>query len=299
MEKNNKKNSHPGDLDNLNLKDHLNASFDIDKITVSEDLIARTLKAVKESELQEERLQEAEKIRHFPVRRLVSAAAVILVLLVGIRVAQNGLPGNKKDAQINYSTGAAGDSAAESGTADIYGTTADDSALNGTADDKLAMDSTTFEIENAAPGESPESSSADAGIKEQTEGTEKGSVMGGELLSALYPVTFESVEVFNVSKKDGTDITLTKAGDKVNEFYSLLDEYPLTLKDSEDIKYDDDWSYKVEIRLAEKQAYTITFGENIRVMPGNKSQESDPAEYVTENMETLLKQMDDFFLSLK
>lgn len=89
--------------DDMNLKLHLNESLDIKGISVSEDLINRTLKAIKVSEeglqettLQGDKQQEREtnhetsskKIIAWsrPVRKIAGTAAAILVVAVGFRL---------------------------------------------------------------------------------------------------------------------------------------------------------------------------------------------------------------------
>ncbi len=302
MEKNNKNNSLPSDLDNLRLKDHLNASFDMDNIKVSEDLIARTLKAIRESEPQEEQQKEENKIRHFPVRRLVSAAAVALVLLAGIGVLQNGLISNKNDTQLNMESGAA--ESAEPGELAIYNTAADDSAgLNGETGYGLASDSAVTEAEAPSAEESVNEYAADTKGTSKVGGAGTDSVLSGTKFSGLYPAVSDRTSTFTLLKNDGTKESAASAPDKVRQFISLLDEYPLTA--SVDQKMDNEgnrgenWSYKAEIMTAEKQTYTIYLGEEIQVLQGEESTESTSSTYLTENMDTLLKQVDDFFISLQ
>ncbi len=323
MEKNNKRNVLPGDLDNLSLKDHLNASFDIDKITVSEDLIARTLKAVRESESLEEQPKKNNKIKRFPVRRLVSAAAVILILFVGSYMFQNGLTGFEKDAQYSMDTGVAGESAANQGSADIYDTKTGDSAgVDGSTENNGDLDSSAADREDLTSDEKLNLYSTDVSEgTEQAEGGGSDSVINGKLFSVLYPVTFETVETFKISKNDGTKISVTKAGNKVNELYSILDGYPLTAGDAkeDDTKEEktkesntkkdtkasgagenkNSWTYKAEIETTEKKDYTILIGDSVQVLTTNASADGTSGLYSVEDMDNLIKQLNDFFTSLQ
>ncbi|WMJ90160.1 hypothetical protein [Anaerocolumna sp. MB42-C2] len=314
MDKNNKNNSLPGDLDDLRIKDHLNASFDMDNVTVSEDLIARTLKAIENSAPQKEQPKELKKIKHFPVRRLVSAAAAIAVLIVGINVLQNGFTGNKEDAQINMDAGSTEKASEEAATMEIYSAAADGTpSLNNSAK--------SSEITGSSAEESDVADSADittfsSELKEDTnkEGTNKtgggtGSVYGGDLFSVMYPITYDTVTTFNLSKNGDTgkslkitgkplketDESLKDTGIKVNDFYNILDGYPLTKSNTKDNGNNDDWIYKAEIVVPNQLAYTIMIGDTIRVEQKNKSGEPQVFIYSTENMDTLIKQMEEFY----
>jgi len=311
LEKNNKKNGLPGDPDNLRLKDHLNASFDIDNIKVSEDLIARTLKAIGESGSQEELLKESNNVKHFPVRRLVSAAAVILVLLVGINVLQNGLAGNKNATQIKLDKRTTGESAAEQQTMDILsaadnsstslnGSKSSNAVLDGAAADSVTADNAAADKENAASDGSiaPFSTEVTKDVN-SAEGGEYSSVLGETLFSGLYPITFDSVETFTVSKNDGTQISLTNAGDKVSELYALLDGYSLTATDTKTDGNENNWIYKIEIKTSDKQIYTIIFSDNIQVLQSTEVSDGTPFTYNVGDLDKLIKQVDEFYVSLK
>lgn len=300
VEKNNKKNGLPTDLDDLRLKDHLDASFDLDNITVSEDLIKRTLKAIGESQPQEEQPKDLNKIKRFPVRRLVSAAAVLLVLLVGINVLQNGLVGNKKDSQSSQDSATAEKSATEPAAMDIYSAAAEDSApISGSNETNSVLDSTAVDGEMQEDDDNSDKFSTRITQDTNTEGGGVSSSFGGNLFSGLYPITFDSVEAFSLTKNDGTQITLTDVGDKVSQLYTLLDGYTLVASESEVSDTDNNWIYKAEISIKENQTYTIIMGDSIQVVINQESADSNPAAYKSENIDTLIKQMDEFFNSIK
>ncbi|MGB8454169.1 MAG: hypothetical protein WCD89_17795 [Anaerocolumna sp.] len=296
MDKNNKKNDRPGNLDNMRLKDHLNASFDIDNIKVSEDLIARTLKSIGESGLQEEQPKESNKIKHFPVRRLVSAAAVIIVLIVGINVLQNGLGSSKTESPISLDDGTAGKMAAGNGTKSnsTFGTEEDAAA------DTVTSDTAAADMEDPAPEEgiTPFSSEVSKNVNKEDERV-AGSFSEGTLFSGLYPITFASVEKFTVSKNDGTEKTFTDAGDKVSELYTVMDGYSLTTSNTKTDGNENNWTYKTLITTTDKQTYTILFSDEIQVIQSNETTESTPFIYSVGDMGNLLKQVDEFYISLK
>lgn len=304
MDKNKKNNGFPDDLDNL-LKDHLNTSFDLDNIKVSEDLIARTLKAVKESDSQEE-TGGRNKIKHFPVRRLVSAAAVVLVLFAGIRVLQNGVTGSKSDSSGGQENLAAERSANDNGTMQIYGTLDEASSSagstgNGETFDAAAADTAGTEPEVPSAEEKINEFSADITTKnaDKEDGAGSSSYTGAASFSGIYPLNFDSVKTFTLSKNDGNQISLNNAGDKVSEFYELLDGYPLTETDAKVRDDKKEWIYKADITTVENLTYTILLGEDLQIFQGKERTENTPAGYGIEDMDALIKQLDHFYASLK
>ncbi len=305
MDNNNKKNSFPGDLDNMRLKDHLNASFELDNIKVSEDLIARTLKAVKEAEVQAEHPEEKNKIKRFPVRRLVSAAAVVLVLLVGIQVMRNGSIGSKKDAgnSENLST----EMAADNGIAQTYGipeTTmeATGSTESGTAafDAAEADETSKSASDTSAPAEEAENqytAEAPANIT-KTAGEGTGLYDGELIFSAVIPVTADSVTALTVTKNNGSQVSLKKAAENASRLYAILDGYSLTPKDGTIKEDNSEWTYKVLITTKDKLDYTILIGEIIQIQK-TKEQAENTTEYLPGDVNALLRELDDFYNSVR
>ena len=99
----NKKTS-SNDLDDMNIKTHLNASLDLSGIHVSEELIQKTLQAVKEQPAKDpEKEDSTEHRKAVPwkryVRSLTGAAAAVLILFAGYHLVGNGLGSPKKMAQ--------------------------------------------------------------------------------------------------------------------------------------------------------------------------------------------------------
>lgn len=321
MEKNNKNNVLQDDFDDLQLKDHLNASFDIDNIKVSEDLIARTLKAIKESDPQDEQRKEEKKIKPFPVRRLVSAAAVVFVLFAGINVLKNGMVGNKTSSPMNLEAPVT-EQAKGDGTMRSYGIQ-DNSASSaaGSTESNLTFDTTAAD---GAAADSPVGSAAsDLEDSQNTAGTEKytvksddGTILGTgkEQFSVLYPVDAEKVETFTALKKNSSNTELKgddakadskKAGTKVSELYTLFDGYSMTPVNTESSEEADDWVYKFQITTKEKLKYTILLGDYLRVLQENGT--TDPStttgtttqDYRVDAMDKLLKQADELYNSIK
>lgn len=92
------------ETDNLNLKSHLNTSLETEGISVSEDLINRTLDAIKrqnagEKDIIKEEVKHKEAItfvkRHS--RFLVTAAAAVIILVAGMNAIRLFTPEKKMD----------------------------------------------------------------------------------------------------------------------------------------------------------------------------------------------------------
>ncbi len=303
MDNNNKKNSFPGDLDNMRLKDHLNASFELDNIKVSEDLIARTLKAVKEAEVQAEHPEEKTKIKRFPVRRLVSAAAVVLVLLVGIQVMRNSSIGSKKDAgnSENFST----EMAADNGIAQTYGIPETTKDVTGSTESGMkafdveeAEETTKAASDTSATSEEAQNYTVEApGNISKTAGDGAGLYDGELTFSQIIPVTADSVTALTITKNNGSQVSLKKVAENASRLYTILDGCSLTLKDGTIKENNSDWTYKVLLTTKDKE-YKILIGEIIQIQ-NTKEQAENTTDYFPGDMNALLRELDDFYNSVR
>ncbi len=276
MEQNNKKN----DLNFDTMKDHLRASFDMDNITVSEDLIARTLQAINKDNVTENYQQKDKKKYKFPIYRIVGVAAVVLILIVSINVLQNISPiGMKKSSTTN-----------DNGS-DI---------LNDTA-----ITSEPMEIQEFAATESAvEDSSADRAFSAEmvTEGTGSENLeaksdysLSPSLFSGQYLITADQVVSFSIENSNQETISITENAEKVNELFTLLAEYPESIAEND---ISEMWNYKVKIDTVNGESYTFMIGNGLQVMKDGDA--SSIYEYYSiEDVDTLIKRMDEFYISLK
>jgi len=288
MENKNKKNFIPIDIDKICLKDHLNASFDNDNIKVSEELIARTLQAINKDELLKEYQPDNKKKHKFPIRRFVSAAAVLLVLFVGIKILQNNtqlgeisLGSKSSDTANNTESSVVSDTAAVSG---------------------LMRSNQTDVTETETPIEETDKALSVKGFAANVEATSADEDKPGDafigstsLFSELYPFSADQIVFFSMTKKNPKLITVVGNAEKSREFYSLLDEYILLVSEKD---ISETWNYKVEIETEKDQTYTILVGDGIQLR-----NEDDPkgtfAYYAIENADTLIKSMDEFYKGLQ
>lgn len=302
MDNNKRKNDFQDDLDNMWLKDHLNASFELDNIKVSEDLMDRTLKAIKEAEKDEEYQKEKKKIRRFPVGRLVSAAAVLFVLLVGIGVMQLGFTGSKKSesdmsmdmvageaensamADITMEQAASSEKSAES-SVDMYNDSSTTYSMAEDSSEKYDLAA----VEDSVDGETNE-------IMGKTFGTDINNSGDQVVNSDICPVSADSVTALIITKKDGEEVKSQNPVESATTIYDMLSGYPLELV--EESSDNNDWMYKITITSTDNLEYTYLIGENIQVLNENEK-EKNSAGYHTEDMKRLLEEMDHYYKELK
>ena len=271
--------------ENINLRDHLNASFDKDNITVSEELINRTLQAIKEDKSPKDYKHTINKKFPFKVRRLVSAAAVVLVLFVGINVLQDNfqLDGNPFSASKKSDSG----STPESGVA--YDTKAEESQSielfqENAADSNIAGEDTAKSSETALEDSSAEEPEMNSILAENA-----------NLFTERYPFVMDQMVSFTVTNGDAQMITITGNAVKSRELFTLLDEYTLSVADND---ISETWNYKLELETIDNQMYTILIGEGVQVMKSGDPN-STYEYYSIENVDALISSMDEFFISLK
>lgn len=92
------------EIDGLNIKSHLNTSLDMEGISLSEDLINRTLNAIKQQEAKPLMVDKADLQIKKPIplyrhtRTWITVVAAVLILVVGLNAAKMlGNMGMKKD----------------------------------------------------------------------------------------------------------------------------------------------------------------------------------------------------------
>ncbi|BCJ92995.1 hypothetical protein acsn021_05640 [Anaerocolumna cellulosilytica] len=304
MENKNNKNDFPNGKDDLNIKDHLNASFDMEKISVSEDLIARTLKKIQDSEAEEITNTEVQKKKVIPMRRYVSAAAaVLLVVVVGtalVKVGTLNIGNGYKSMNESSSNNEA--SMPEEGVS-IY-STADSSGA-----DLSAKQSESDIIAESSVSEEEKITLDSISAPEKTD---KGYAMSEALtFSQLFPVeNYEKIKKFTLTKDSGEDKTLTLTGDALEAFYTFLDQYEFTEYKSNEESVKENiqngtsqekdvpiW-YKAEIVTADDQKITLTFKEGLSVRHEADSLKADYF-YNLKDWDGFIKKVDELFSSLE
>lgn len=271
MEKDNDRNNQIQEFDFLRLKDHLNVSFNQDGITVTDDLIQRTLQAVKENPSSEVGTKEVKEKKKFPVRSFVQVAAAILFVFVFFAFANNFQIGSKKCTE-NATT-----------------SSEDSAAREGTATTETAMPNTKMQS-NVKTEEAPEM--FDAASTEAAYEINGEAELPANCFTERYPIAVEQVQ--SVSITSNADGTMIEDNEHINELFTILDAYSLTNGDK---NINNAWKYKIELKTDDIQTYTVLIGDGIQIKQSGDDTESD-TYYSLENVDNLLLQMETFYKSL-
>lgn len=294
------------DRDDMELKMKLNTSFEMDKLTVSEDLIQRTLLKIKETEstgdkpLNEQSLAKGKEIsakragNHYPVRKFASAAAAVLLVLTALWIYKNGVTGDKMDSgniadgniangEMNYSTKATQDfGTAAAGTADTSDkeqSRQDKMAIADTADAASGGDNTDESGQLFSTAEEvPEAASNEVTLTAQN-----------NTLPVLYTISKEEVQSFTLQVKDSmaqkTDIG------RIEEFNTLLGGYTVQISD---IQTAGDVAYSFVITTAENKSITFEFYQDNTVLVTDGRKDNQAATYRIDNGEELIEKLKNF-----
>lgn len=305
------------EMDDMNIRSHLNTSLDLNGISVSEDLINRTLRAIKEQQTKDEEQNNIhaksadQKVipwgRYF--RGVAGVAAAILVVALGITAMTNRNFESKSDE--NSSAPESTDksimmdakSTAEEYTKDSD-MVADESTLDAgaaTTDDELAaLEAPYFTItadsaliEDTSDGTSLQFS---AGTTEEVhkEEAEERIASGVQETDYTFRDIFlnapELVEYITITEEvNSRMITLTEQAD-ILEFYGVMDTHRFTGIQEGALEGQD---YEVEAK--DNQAlYTMLVGVNIKIrrVQGEIITESI---YQAADGDRLHKELEEFF----
>lgn len=116
MKSNKKENDKSIDFEMKHLKEHLNSSFDFNNITMSADLINKTLKAINTGEspkvvsvdnnfkeTNSKSTEYSKKKNKFPIYKFAGAVAAVVILVIGFNKIQDNLFMGKKDSSTSNS----------------------------------------------------------------------------------------------------------------------------------------------------------------------------------------------------
>lgn len=300
--------------DDMELKALLNASFDKDNLTVSEDLIQRTLLKIKEAEAedkknadntaaeipvvdQEAAEQESNGDRKpgikFPVRRFAGAAAAVLLLVSAVWLYQNNITGTKQDnagnEQIEQHLGIA-----DTGSAENYTMTAPEtSAVQGMEENEAASNAKEAPLEGDASVGITASSESAADNAADTESSMV-TLVAPEVLSELYPINTDEAVTFQVIKAEGKQTeeekkSLGEPAVKAAELYTLLAAYTVQVSEKEET----DILYSFEIVTQDKNVITYEFyPETVKVTDGRLAGKT--VTYTANKQAELLKKLAEF-----
>ncbi len=274
------------DFEQLNIKSHLNTSMELKGISVSEDLINRTLKAINNQTVEKQdqpplNSQQAELRKSFSINKFVrgfaGVAAAAIIVVAGTQLLDGSIGSKKDSASEMNSTAMDQEFTAESDGYEIY-TTTDDTAKTGNAG------TTTEEPEAVAD--------AEAKLEENMVTSDAGETLVDENIAAVVPekssdnigfttdnaltapqqvtVAFTQLVALELTgtaaveltkAEDNTTVTLTDQKD-IEEFYLTMEKHQFTASTVAPVNV----VFQMELTNTEKnQTYLISVGEHLQV----------------------------------
>lgn len=289
------------EVDDMKIKSHLNASLDLSGISVSEDLINRTLEAIKKQTLEQQVTEDSETAKEeqkkvIPwnryIRTFAGVAAAAIVVVAGYGIINAGLIGSKKSANSTEMTAldrtfdAATESAADS-TMSAVPDSAADTTITATTDTIGTEDAAAASEESVASSLQESTTEAplftitadtDLAAADAGEGTTgyAGETVVGATAPMLKGTDSENVLAFrdifladpalakSITIADNinqTSVTLTSEAE-VLDFYTVMDQQQFSYAAEATASPD----YTIEITAAPDDAlYTMKIGEHITV----------------------------------
>ncbi|MDF2842089.1 MAG: hypothetical protein K0R00_515 [Herbinix sp.] len=288
------------DFEQLNIKSHLNTSMELKGISVSEDLINRTLKAINNQSVDKQdqpplNSQQAELRKSFSINKFVrgfaGVAAAAIIIVAGTQLLEGNIGGSKKDLAIDMNSTAMEQksSSENAGYGDeSYSTLQDDTAKYESAqtedaevsfDDNMVTSDAGKQVdESNATALAPEATTEDmdfTGITSSTE-TEKTKLGFTQL---LVPELTGTATVVVTKAEDKTKVTLTDQKD-IEEFYLTMEKHQFTASTSAPANV----VFQMELTTTEQnQTYLISVGEHLQVEYSDKQTTSMSTYDVVDN----------------
>jgi hypothetical protein len=316
------------EMDDMKIKSHLNTSLDLSGISVSEDLINRTLEAIKKQpvEQQESQIKKVETTKKvIPwnkyVRGFAGVAAAVLVIVAGYNLLSRG--------QMKYNKE---DNSADSSVAEEYNTmeaeteeAADkdmslSSAMESTSADEGTEDTTFTDsneqlavTENGIQASRKYTIAADISIEMDEDKSVTGSdgvaAGGAGSIEPESPALRNSDGVILLSFREiflpdpaqaeyitisddvnNTSITLVTP-EEILEFYTMMDKHQFTYSDG--ISSEQNFTVEVKNPIPET-LYTMTIGETI-IIQYNSGDTVSESRFGSTDAVLLQQNLEDFY----
>lgn len=299
----NSRNNKEYEIDELNIKFHLGTSLDKSGISVSEDLIQRTLDAInKESAVQTD-IEDNNKLkRAIPhikyIRSIAGVAAALLVVVGGLNVLNVlGNKGMKKDNAIDSAPEIliSSDLADDVTSGDIASDRAD--IYNG-----FAMDEQDFSDNDMSAKSSDNIKESAEKILTDNVATQKSSdlIDNGQtaLMSVagvkygfreLVPVDMDELEYIKITNNDGGSSIILNDDDSIHNFYKSME----TLEFTEAVLETDTVLYQIEIKA--ENTYNIQVGSMIVIISEKEDTVEDNLVYTVSDGEIASKILATYF----
>lgn len=296
------------DFDKLNIKSHLNASLEEDGINVSEELIRRTLDAIRMHEANEpdaakdivDHKKTSFVYRH--ARMLVTAAAAVLILAAGLNAIRMLSPMKTKMdmAESEYASDSDG-----SGSAELYGimdAPKDDVAYDMDKREVLKSANRISEdtVEGSTEDTADEEQTVDMGMKIRPEEQEEASGFNAGLTSVQEMLAFtdithiEAADINTVIISDGAEVIKTISDRKqIDEFYTIMQKHSFIFEPKEDTAV----QYIIKLTSENRDTQVIIGGASVTV-DYTKNDITSHSVYITANHTALIQDIEELMINL-
>ena len=280
------------EVDELNIKSHLNTSLEAEGISVSEDLINRTLEAIKSDNDQDVELDKAPVFMSGRIRTLVTVVETLLILAVGINAIRLNIPygmmlDNATDQAKSYDNTTDENDMAFSEASDQY-----DDSVDGIDSYNLDAYEFTTNTEDAGKDTSVKYGEATVGALPDNEVEDKAelTVHGYEMtFTEMVLIESEAVKSITITSILGQGERAITGHDEVKEFYWMMDNY-IYQQGSGDYE---DMLYTVDIIGASLDGRLLIGDSNIVVELTNKDAVSQSI-YTASDHGKLIEEMKNF-----
>lgn len=283
------------EMDNLNIKSHLNTSLEAEGISVSEDLIGRTMDAIRLQEVDQDKnkIETKKPIFFRHTRTLITVAAAALILVVGFNALRTLSPiGMKSDmsksdnSTTNY----------DAGTTEMYSAN-ENAPKDGYVayDQDRAKSDTKFTEDMAEDLEEDSKQNTDMFMETKSDEAAGGAdepglndIMTGYSYEFTDIILIEAVDVSEVFIASETTGEMNTISDKlqIDDFYTVMEKYSFAPGSATD----KDMQYVVIIKSEERESQ-INIGETTIIVDHSYKDIMSQSIYKTADHSKLLEEL--------
>lgn len=266
-------------IDDFNIKYHLNASFDVSGIKVSEELIQKTLGAINDqpsTEVEKEKgiLRTIRFPRNSYVRNLTSVVAALIILIGGYSLIKNniGMKSTKNDSNISMNNDRSTEMAMpeakgefsdkDQGLFSVEENEVDDVAMESATEDTTLIDEDDNTIGTASLDDSVKTNEQEqlynaAASELYSSGSE------GVEFTRIYGGAVDVIESMVITDDAANKSVIIAEESEISKVYSILDSYLYTAAES---GLSSESYFSIEIKEYQSDAInTITIGDTITI----------------------------------
>lgn len=282
--------------DNLNIKEHLDASLDIKGITVSDELISKTLAAIKSNaeKVNSDKDSKEKKAVSWNryVRGFASAAAVVLIVAAGYAMLHNLHTGKNKTGNIEEKSNMLSDSSNQKETVQDYTPYDDTEETEDEAAKKSAdVNGAAYFDSSASGADNSDVTDTEMNKLQSFVFTTEASPEAAYSIGDIFIPEPELVVSLTINDADANSVNLTDK-EEILDFYNLMDKYQYL--DSTVSAQKESRSFIIEAYQQNDEKYTMTIGSNIIVEYGLDGS-SDRKVYEASDMILLLDDLRELF----